>query len=264
MKCNQYLVKDHAGKMARLLLILLFPVFTHAQQEYHDDSTAVYPADTDFEKVEDEPMYDDRRNDYFLPRWTEGQPDSVTTRLLNHSVIDSMQKDEDFWYANATFKKEKQKTEPATKTSNWEGLLWIIIIIGFIGFLVIYLTNSNVALFRKSKAIHLEEEELVTDDIFAINYQKEIDKATKAGNYRLAVRLHFLRLLKNLSDRHYIRYKHDSTNFDYLLQLNQQPWYQYFFRITRNYEYVWYGQFDVDREKFEILKKDFTNLEEKL
>ena len=86
-----------------------------------------------------------------------------------------------------------------------------------------------------------KEEELATEDIFAINYQKEIDKAAQQGNYRLAVRLLFLRILKNLSQKNIIRYTQDKTNLDYLVQLHATRYYSDFFRITRNYEYSWYG-----------------------
>ena len=103
-----------------------------------------------------------------------------------------------------------------------------------------------------------------TDDIFAINYQKEIDKAVGMSNYRLAVRLMFLRLLRNLSDKKIIQYKQDSTNFDYMMQLRSTTIYPDFFRITRNYEYSWYGQFDIDKEKYSIIKKEFENFETKL
>ena len=97
--------------------------------------------------------------------------------------------------------------------------LWFIIIGGFAAFLILYLYNSNVGLFRKSSIIAAEESDSETGDIFAINYQREIDKSVASGNYRLAVRLMFLRLLKNLSDKNIIQYKQDNTNLDYLMQL---------------------------------------------
>ena len=69
----------------------------------------------------------------------------------------------------------------------------------------------------------------MTEDIFAINYQKEIDKACSKGNYRLAIRLMFLRLLKDLSEKNIIQYTQDKTNFDYLIQLHPTRLLQRFF-----------------------------------
>jgi hypothetical protein len=143
--------------------------------------------------------------------------------------------------------------------------LWLVIIGGFAGFLMWYLAGSNVGLFRrKSNIMGSEEEETVTGDIFAINYQKEIDKAAQQGNYRLAVRLMFLQLLKNLSEKNIIRYSQERTNMDYLIQLQPTRYYPDFFRITRNYEYSWYGHFTVNEEAYRIIKNDFTNFERQL
>ncbi|HET6994629.1 MAG TPA: hypothetical protein VFI06_06590, partial [Chitinophagaceae bacterium] len=143
----------------------------------------------------------------------------------------------------------------------FQALLWILIIAGFALFVGVYLSNSNIGLFRRSgKAIAPgEEEQQETDNIFEINYQRDIDKAIGAGNYRLAVRLMFLRVLKNLSDKNIIQYRQDRTNFDYLMQLDTTKYYQDFFRITREYEYCWYGRFDIEPEKFTVIKNDFEN-----
>src|SRR5690606_4231613 len=109
---------------------------------------------------------------------------------------------------------------------------------------------------KKVKEAERADEEM-PEDIFAINYQREIDKATAQRNYRLAVRLMFLRLLKSMSERNIIRYQQDKTNLDYLMQLHNTTYYKDFFRITRNYEYSWYGKFDVSEEAYRLIRKDF-------
>ncbi|MBK5269465.1 MAG: hypothetical protein JJE22_00495, partial [Bacteroidia bacterium] len=142
-------------------------------------------------------------------------------------------------------------------------LLWITIIAGFAGFIIWWLADNNIRLFRKKiRTIdNKQQEELDTEDIFTINYQKEIDHATQMGNYRLAVRLMFLRLLKELSEKNIIRYNQGKTNFDYLLQLQPTQYYKDFFRITRNYEYSWYGQFDIGEHAYTIILNDFKNFD---
>ena len=206
--------------------------------------------------------------EYFLRKeFTGGLTDSLKFRRLPDHVIKSLREDKAFWYANETFKKrgEKKKGKASfTEHPAFQTILWLIIIGGFVTFLILYLYNSNVGLFRKSTSIASEETDLETSDIFAINYQKEIDKAVGMNNYRLAVRLMFLRLLRNLSDKNIIQYKQDSTNFDYMLQLRSTGMYPDFFRLARNYEYSWYGQFDVDKEKYSVIKHEFENFETKL
>ena len=207
---------------------------------------------------------------YFLEKSQfEDSKDSLQLRKLPADRVKKLQEDDDFWYANALLKKEEPKEAarrvPLGQQRWFQTLLWIIIIGGFAGFLIWYLAGSNVGLFRKKRTIiDTMEEEAETEDIFAINYQKEIDKAAQQGNYRLAVRLMFLRLLKDLSEKNIIQYRQERTNLDYLLQLQPTRYYTDFFRITRNYEYSWYGHFDVNEAAYRIIINDFTNFERQL
>lgn len=233
-----------------------------------DDEDDDYDYDED---GEDEEKEEDKN--YFLTKEiTDHWNDSFRLRQLPDSLLKAFRNDKDFWYANFVFQKDKIDKEDSPKSSrpydlSWlYPLVWIIIVGSFLGFLAILLTNSNVRLFRRSKIISKdpENDEMETDDIFAINYQKEIDRAVNAGNFRLAVRFMFLRLLRDLADKNVIQYTQDKTNFDYLLQLHNTSWYPGFFRIVRNYEFTWYGHFEVDKDMFNVIKSDFDGFDKQL
>lgn len=195
--------------------------------------------------------------------------DSILLRHLPDSVLKEMQTDDNFWYANYVFKKRKQDTNNQTsilETTWFQTLLWLIIISSFIAFVMWYLTNNQIGIFRRSiKSINeIEEPDTGTDNIFAINYQQEIENAIQKGDYRLAIRLMFLRMLKHLSEKNIIQYRQERTNLEYLLQVNNTAYYNDFFRLIRNYEYSWYGHFDVNTEKFAVIKNDFEKFDQKL
>ena len=268
-------------KTGFLFLFVLWQFFLYAQSNEKPDTVPVlkYELDTTITTASPEDQVtagessdEDKTEatkideEYFLRKeFTGGFSDSVGARKLPDSVMKRFRDDDAFWYANEVFKK-KQQSQGKSFTSHpiFQMLLWLAIIAGFATFLIMYLSNSNVGLFRKSSNIAVEEDNVNTDDIFAINYQREIDKAVSMDNYRLAVRLMFLRLLKNLSDNNIIQYKQDSTNFDYLLQLQSTSIYADFFKLTRNYVYSWYGQFEIDKEKFAVIKNDFDRFERKI
>ena len=88
--------------------------------------------------------------------------------------------------------------------------------------------------------------------------------AAAAGNFRLAIRLMFLRSLKNMSEKNIIRYKQDKTNFDYLVELHPTTYYNNFFKVTRSYEYSWYGQFPVSEDAYRIIRNDFDQFDKAL
>ena len=67
-------------------------------------------------------------------------------------------------------------------------------------------------------------------------------EAEAAGNYRLALRLGYLQLLKLLSDQNLIRWQPDKTNHAYLAELPGEHLRAPFRELTRQFEYVWYGE----------------------
>lgn len=263
-----------------IILLLCLPLFAPGQQKdtarllSNDlDSVRVVEAPAAEEEYVDEEADEDGEKEEepsaFLPTWL-AQQDSIQVRHLDPAAKKAQQDDDAFWYANQSFKKEKKQQEepgrrPLIMQPAFQAILWVVVIAGFIAFIIIFLSNSNVGIFRKSKYIgEIDNEETDMNDIFAINYQQELDKAVASGNHRLGVRLLFLRLLRNLADRNIIDYKQDRTNFDYLVQLQSTSYYADFFRLTRHYEYSWYGQFALEQDKFAIIRKEFENFDRKL
>ena len=249
-------------------------ILSHDLDQMTDTADEAPPDEVKVEEgYQDSPVI--KKSIYFLDKELQvngGGPDSLQIRNLPDTVIKKLQSADEFWYVNYPFKKiktqeeEKQEETSFADSTFFQTILWFVIIGGFAAFVIIYLANSNVGLFRKAgkKMITDEEENVETDNIFEINYQREIDKAISNSNYRFAVRLMFLRVLKNLADKKVIQYKHDRTNFDYLMQLHSTRYYNDFFRLTRNYEYSWYGQFDIEPAKFFIIKNDFESFDHNL
>ncbi len=257
-----------------------------AQDDNYKDSAVIIDG-TVRDYISDEE--EDQPKKYFLNK-TEYDSLRFQIRTIPDSVLKSLHADDEFWYANGNAEKGDRRTQPKREVKNgtqndkevrpekvekknssyvpvsergwFQSLMWIIIVGGFAIALIWYLAGSNVSLFRKkNKKVNETQEDEMPVDIFAINYQKEIDKAAAGGNYRMAIRLMYLRLLKNLSERNIIQYKQDRTNLDYLMQLHPTRYYNGFFRITRNYEYSWYGEFPVSNEAYGIIKKEFDNFE---
>jgi hypothetical protein len=197
-----------------------------------------------------------------------GAQEIPALRAVPKKRVDSLKAEEDYWYANAA--PPKKLPPQAEKEDNGKGLfqqqwfrelLWVIVLCSFIGVVIWYLAASNILIFRKSakKIISDDDGEVSTDDIFALDYNAEIAKAERANNFRLAVRLWYLQTLKDLAGNGLIEYQHGRTNSDYVTQLYNQSSYRDFFRLTRNFEYIWYGQFDLSAEAYSMMQADFSN-----
>lgn len=258
-------------KRGFFLLLLLFWILPVKAQVVIDTAGTGENEETVIE--EDNEQQEEGNTSPFL---TLGSSDSLQLhkRMLGETARKRYTQDPDFWYADARLDKKK-KTEippasvpytPIIKRDWFKTLLWMVIIISFAAVLLYYLSDSHLGLFRRRRKIRQEEtgaEAEMPEDIFSISYDREIQKAISAGNYRLAVRLHYLRLLSRLAEKNIIRYQPDKTNFDYILQVQQTPLYADFFRVTRYYEYSWYGQFDVREDVFGLIRNDIVQLEEK-
>jgi len=137
---------------------------------------------------------------------------------------------------------------------------WRYIMLIAIAALVIYLGIKaeflGFLVSRRGSQTTLNYENL-KEDIHAINFDQELEVASEQGNYRLGVRLLYLRTLKQLTDRHLIDWKPDKTNQQYGYELAGQPFATGFNGLTRDFDYVWYGDFPVDKAQFETLQSDF-------
>lgn len=256
-----------AGKMILLpALIFLSACCLYAQEEQLVTDT--------IEQIlkEENDESDSAETIYFLRKDEGAQLQNIHVRRLPDSAVNALRNDAAFWYVNEDWNTTRQKRDNTVGSSKnilhqawFKSLMWLIIVCSFVTIIIWYLSVSNAGIFRRAPVeISKGDEGVISDDIFDISYPKEINKAISSGNYRLGVRLLFLQLLRNLSEKNIIEYTQDKTNLDYLLQLHQSSYYKDFFRLTRNYEYTWYGKFDINKEAFSSIKDDFETFNRRL
>jgi hypothetical protein len=139
------------------------------------------------------------------------------------------------------------------------GALAIIIIVYGI---IKYLGNDLRLFGKEAKSVDIPYSESL-ENIHEISFDEEIERAMAQHNYKLAVRLLYLRSLKQLSDAQLIHWQIEKTNSAYLNELTDSAQRQSFGIITTQFEYVWYGDFPVDGRSFQniyTLFQDFKKL----
>lgn len=135
--------------------------------------------------------------------------------------------------------------------------LLIAAFVALLAFVIAKSSGLNLFMFSKrSKPIAVPYHE-AEENIHELNFSEEIEKATSAGNYRLAIRLFYLLSLKKLSDRQLIHWLPEKTNQHYLEELEDKERRAQFSALTRQFEYVWYGEFMINREVFNQFKASF-------
>lgn len=142
-----------------------------------------------------------------------------------------------------------------------ETILYIVLIAIGLYFMVRLLMGQKATAFFGSNNRAISPMLAQEEDISQIDLQALIDNALKQSDYRLAVRYMFLKVLKDLSGRNLIQWHFDKTNNDYLRELSSQQLQGEFRTVSRLYNYIWYGEFPINKERFVKAQAKFDQLQ---
>ncbi len=152
------------------------------------------------------------------------------------------------------------------------GLFWEIIKILFllsgvaaVVFVIFKSQGINIlGMFRRKSATAPIPYSEFFEDINEINFDTEIDNAIAKHNYRFAVRLLYLKCLKKLSDAGLIEWQIDKTNSAYINELADQGQREAFGMLTRQFEYIWYGEFLIDGQVYKNINSSFQDFNKRV
>lgn len=165
-----------------------------------------------------------------------------------------------------TDEKMPELNAPSEPFFNLEALSPVILtlVIIIIATLIIYLLVQHFSdgdLRAKArdanKTVDLQkvEEKLESTDINSL-----LKHAIEKGDHRTALRLYYLLLLQQMSLNGLIRWSKEKTNFEYLIELNDNELAHDFKHLTIAYERVWYGDRNLNAMRFRQLEPAFQKL----
>lgn len=128
------------------------------------------------------------------------------------------------------------------------GLCLFIITKFFIKINANQLTKGNISSARNVKVFN--EELLLKSE----NLDRLLNKAVADGDFRLAVRFEYLKILRQLSLNNLIDWQQQKTNDDFYHELSDFNLKPIFKQSTLMYDYVWYGNFRVDKVHYQAIK----------
>lgn len=148
---------------------------------------------------------------------------------------------------------------PGTKIFFWGLAIVFILFILYRLFLAEgFFTRNSKALKRKKT--QMDDEEIAGE----YDLTGKISEAAQSGHYRLAIRYHYLQTLKNLAELKLIELAADKTNFQYVREITQRKFQNDFSALTLHYEYVWYGEMNIDETIYKILAPRFSGFSQKI
>lgn len=158
--------------------------------------------------------------------------------------------------------KNDKEEQPAYKVSQ-QTLRLIAFAVLFCLLLLILLRAFGVQLFVGKKRQQAEQTfstETIMENAPATAWDRRLQDAIEQSNYRLAVRIYYLMIIKELSAQQLIHWQKEKTNFDYVSELRNTSSYSGFREATLLFEQVWYGELNVSKPRFDELSILFKKL----
>jgi hypothetical protein len=199
---------------------------------------------------------------------------SLTIRSFNETALKQYQSDKDFIYS---------ENSPDLSPTLWDRFwswFWnlfthtvsdsraggffkgVFIVLGSLTviFLIIKFAgmDARYLLTGKSAQIAVPYNES-PENIHEISFDEAIKNAVNNKDYRLAVRLLYLKSLKKLNDTGRITWIPNKTNSTYVNELKSADLRERFKLLTNRFEYVWYGGSDIDFTLFEKINQSFKD-----
>jgi hypothetical protein len=135
--------------------------------------------------------------------------------------------------------------------------IWLIILILALALvLMVFRRRIFTSAFRgkvqRSAGVSALHEEMQADDL-----DERIATAERNEEWRRALRLHYLRALRTLVETGHITPRPEATDHDYLQQVTDPGLRRQFDRLAFTFQWVWYGEADLDRSRYGSLVADF-------
>ncbi len=143
--------------------------------------------------------------------------------------------------------------------------IFTVIVVGILVFLLYLLLRNKVFNFDKkiaNKELYQVFDENV--DINNLDLDSIFSKVMIERNYKLAIRIRFLMVLKMLVNQEYLRWEKDKTNGDYIHELSKTNLILDFKHLVFVFERIWFSDVEINASDFSILNPFFTNFISKL
>lgn len=192
---------------------------------------------------------------------------------LADDAVTLKNKRRDLWYADSSFTHtqspgNKEVSTAQKRTANPELLKKIIGTLSYItgGLILTALAYAFYNFTKTQKRRNTKTQETGEDSIetaeglYQVDFTSRIRAAETGGNFRQALRYHYLRLLQEFSKQSLIRYEKNKTNQQYAEEIKNHKWGPDFRLATRYYNFVWYGEHPLDEKSYHRLVTHFKKM----
>ncbi len=140
-----------------------------------------------------------------------------------------------------------------------------ILLFAFVIFVVLKLSGGQFQWFLGSGARSQKGKVLIPEqDIHELNLLQLATDSRQNGDLRMSIRYYYLHLLKLMDASAIIQWHKDKTNRDYIREIKSDELKSQFRLQTQIFDYVWYGQFNLNEEQYLRVQSEFNKLFENI
>ena len=152
---------------------------------------------------------------------------------------------------------------PVLPDFSWTGtlvqIIAVLVVVAGIGWWIYKIMSMP-----SNRRIAKEAPHITPDNLESYIHETDLDKylrdALARGEYNLAIRVHYLQIIRALSEKKYILWSKEKTNREYLRELKSTRIEEPVRNITGVYERIWYGNRRTEQEDYLLLAPDFMDV----
>lgn len=145
---------------------------------------------------------------------------------------------------------------PSISPAFWKILLFIFIFVAVLFLAYLIIKNRKPA---NKKVIVDVENDWNPEVISKTELELKLEAAEARGDYRECVRIYFTFILKELIRKGWIRWKKEKTNHHYVMEMSGRPNVFAFMESVRIYDLIWYGEYQIDEDIYELLRPELES-----
>lgn len=199
-------------------------------------------------------------DDDFKSRYSSRKYNYEGKKVVNQSQSGSG-KYEDYKNGDPSIKEKNDSDSFSINFGPFAWLFYLALAIAVIYLVYILLNEGGTGLFSSKQNRKLNDyDDITAENIENADINTLIKNAEKDNNFRLAIRYYYLLVLKHLSLKNHIIFEDDKTNAEYLNEINSKPFSKKFAYTSYLYNYIWYGEFPLNKEEYNKARHHFTTL----
>lgn len=136
-----------------------------------------------------------------------------------------------------------------------------VLLVAFVIYLIAkaLLNKEGRWVFGRSSDAKIIRYDDIANNIHQQDFKKLIATAKQSHDKRLVIRYYYLWLLQKMTDRQLIEWDIEKTNSDYYREIKSAAAKDRFAYVSYLYDYVWYGEFELDDATYQKTCNAFEN-----